>query len=229
MATAPLKQNEVQEILDEAQGEVTDVGAILQGSTTVAPAPTVAPTTSVAGAAQNGAASTVAPTTSVAASTTAPIGSVGRYLAIGDSVMLGAASPLRAAGFTVDAVESRQFGDYLDTLRALKDSGQVPQVVVVHLGTNGKINADDAHDFFELLADVPKVIVLTNWVERPWTEANNELILSLPQQYPNVTVGYWSQLAPECQGNCYAQADGYHLSADGADYYSALITSWAGI
>ena len=42
--------------------------------------------------------------------TTAP--TIGRYLAIGDSVMLGAASPLRAAGFTVDAVESRQFGDY---------------------------------------------------------------------------------------------------------------------
>ena len=138
MATAPLKQNEVQAILDEAQGQVTDVGAVLQGSTTVAPAPTtVAPATSVAGATQIGAATTVAPTTSVAASTTAAVGSIGRYLAIGDSVMLGAASPLRAAGFTVDAVESRQFGDYLDTLRALRDSGQVPEVVVVHLGTNG--------------------------------------------------------------------------------------------
>jgi peptidoglycan/LPS O-acetylase OafA/YrhL len=230
LATAPLKQNEVQASLDEAQGQVTDVDAILQGSTTVAPAPTtVAPATSVAGATQIGAATTVAPTTSVAASTTVAVSSIGRYLAIGDSVMLGAASPLRAAGFTVDAVESRQFGDYLDTLRALRDSGQVPEVVVVHLGTNGEIDADDAHDFFALLADVPKVIVLTNWVDRPWTEANNELILSLPQQYPNVSVGYWADLAPECKGNCYAQADGYHLSADGADYYAALITTWAGV
>ena len=230
LVTAPLKQNEVQAILDEAQGQVTDVDAILQGSTTVAPAPTtVVPATSVAVATQIGAATTVAPTTSAAASTTAAVGSIGRYLAIGDSVMLGAASPLRAAGFTVDAVESRQFGDYLDTLRALSASGQVPDVVVVHLGTNGAINVDDAHDFFELLADVPEVIVLTNWVDRPWTEANNELILSLPQQYPNVSVGYWADLAPECKGNCYAQADGFHLSADGADYYAALITTWAGV
>ncbi len=49
------------------------------------------------------------------ATTTAPQ-AVGRYLAIGDSVMAGAASPLKAAGFTVDAVESRQFGDYLPTV-----------------------------------------------------------------------------------------------------------------
>jgi hypothetical protein len=66
-------------------------------------------------------------------------------------------------------------------------------------------------------------------VDRPWTEPNNELIMSLPGQYPNVTVGYWADMAPRCEGNCYARADGFHLSADGADYYTALITSWAGI
>jgi hypothetical protein len=80
-----------------------------------------------------------------------------------------------------------------------------------------------------LLADVPQVIVLTVWVDKEWTEANNELILSLPDQYPNVSVGYWSDMAPDCEGNCYARADGYHLSADGADYYAALITTWAGV
>jgi hypothetical protein len=36
-------------------------------------------------------------------------------------------------------------------------------------------------------------------------------------------------MAPKCEGNCYAAADGFHLSADGADYYSALITEWAGV
>ena len=63
--------------------------------------------------------------------------------------MAGAASPLKAAGFTVDAVESRQFGDYLPQLQALKASGQTPEVVVVHLGTNGNINEDDAREFFD--------------------------------------------------------------------------------
>jgi hypothetical protein len=230
MATAPLKQNEVQVALDQAAEDVTDVGAVLQSSTTAAqPSPTVAaPTTAVAAAVDPSAA---APTTTAAAAatTTTTVPTIGRYLAIGDSVMRGAASPLRAAGFTVDAIESRQFGDYLDALRAINASGQIPQVVVVHLGTNGSINEKDAHEFFQLLADVPKVIVLTNWVDREWTDGNNDLILALPSEFPNVTPAYWHQLAPECPGDCYAASDGYHLSADGADYYAALITEWAGI
>jgi peptidoglycan/LPS O-acetylase OafA/YrhL len=235
MATAPLKQNEVQRTIDAAADDVTNLDEVLAGSTTVAanPSSTVppAPTTAVpAGGATATSVATPAPTTSnAAATTTTTPPTVGRYLAIGDSVMRGAASPLRAAGFTVDAVESRQFGDYLDTLRSLKASGQVPEVVVVHLGTNGNINEDDAREFFELLADVPRIVVLRNWVDRPWAAGNNELINTLQGEFENVTVGWWDTLAPECPGDCYAAIDGYHLSADGADYYTALITEWAGI
>jgi lysophospholipase L1-like esterase len=197
-------------------------------STTVAA--TEAPTTTLASADPNAAANpTTAPTTTTAATTTTALPSIGRYLAIGDSVMRGAASPLKAAGFTVDAVESRQFGDYLPQLQAIVNSGQLPEVVVVHLGTNGNINENDAREFFTLLKDVPKVIVLTVWVDKEWTEPNNELILSLPADFPNVQVGYWADMASHCVGNCYAASDGYHLSADGADYYAALIAEWAGI
>jgi peptidoglycan/LPS O-acetylase OafA/YrhL len=227
MFTAPLEQNEVQAALDEAAGDVTDVGELLSSTTVAA---TEAPTTTLASADPNAAANpTTAPTTTTAATTTTALPSIGRYLAIGDSVMRGAASPLKAAGFTVDAVESRQFGDYLPQLQAIVTSGQLPEVVVVHLGTNGNINEDDAREFFTLLKDVPKVIVLTVWVNKEWTEPNNELILSLPADFPNVQVGYWADMASHCVGNCYAASDGYHLSADGADYYAALIAEWAGI
>ena len=169
MATAPLRQNEVQAALDEAEGDITDVGALLESTTM--PASTVAPSTTAVAALPNAADDpATAATTTVAPTTSAP-SAIGRYLAIGDSVMAGAASPLKAAGFTVDAEESRQFGDYLAQLQALVDSGQLPEVVVVHLGTNGNIDESDAHEFFELLADVPRVIVLTNWVDRSWTES----------------------------------------------------------
>ena len=76
---------------------------------------------------------------------------------------------------------------------------------------------------------MPKVIVLRNWVDRSWTESNNELINAIDGEFANVTAGWWDTLAPECPGDCYAAADGFHLSADGADYYTALITEWAGI
>ena len=48
------------------------------------------------------------------------------------------------------------------------------------------------------------MVVLTNWVDRAWTEGNNELILALPSEFPNVNVGYWADMAPKCEGNCYA-------------------------
>ena len=232
MVTAPLKQNDVQESLEAAADDVTDVGALLSSTTLAGAEPTSTAAGQTAGvpATQSAAAADPAATTTTAAATTtaAPV-AVGPYLAIGDSVMAGAASPLKAAGFTVDAQESRQFGDYLPQLQALKASGQTPEVVVVHLGTNGNINENDARDFFDLLADVPTVIVLRNWVDRSWTESNNELINAIDGEYANVTAGWWDTLAPECPGDCYAAADGFHLSADGADYYTALITEWSGI
>ena len=62
-------------------------------------------------------------------------------LALGDSVMLGAASKVQALGFVVDAVESRQFVDGVEVAETLKEQGRLGDVVLLHLGTNG----DDRH------------------------------------------------------------------------------------
>ena len=108
MATAPLKQNEVQEAHRRGAEDVTDVGAIAaRATTTVArlPTSTVAPTTSVAPVAiRTRAASRPRHRRPAVGSDDRDRRQLGRYLAIGDSVMPGAASPLKAAGFTVDAV-----------------------------------------------------------------------------------------------------------------------------
>jgi peptidoglycan/LPS O-acetylase OafA/YrhL len=236
MATAPLKQNDVRQALDANQDAVTDLGAqtqttasVLAAGTTVAPT-AVPPTTGGAGASPSSVATTSAPSTSVAApavTTAVSTGPIDR-LAVGDSVMLGAAHSLDDYGFVVDAHESRQFGDYLPTLKNLADSGRLGSIVVVHLGTNGTIDEEDAEEFFTLLKNVPQVWVLTLAVDRSWTEGNNELLLSLPSRFPNVHVGYWGDVAANCTGNCFA-SDGFHLSEDGSDYYAQLIATWAGI
>ena len=230
MATAPLKQNDVRDRLDEQADAVTDLGD-LTGTTTVSqPAPTStapsAPTSSVAGVSP--ALTTVPAPTTVA--TTVPVGSA-RFLAIGDSVMLGAASPLKAMGFTVSAHESIQFSEVVPQVVNLIESGVTPDLVVVALGTNGTIDDDDASEMFGALSAVPHVIVLTVHVDRSWVPGNNELIQTLPGQFPNVTVLNWDALASGCvdwakaqglSGNCFG-SDGFHLSADGADYYVELI------
>ncbi|MCC6340448.1 MAG: hypothetical protein IT197_10805 [Acidimicrobiia bacterium] len=248
MARAELKPNDVEASLQANEGDDTDVGALLASTTvaTLAPPTTVAagvapttvvptgtaPTAPTTAVPAGGTAAAATPTTA-AVTTAAPV-LAGGELAIGDSVMKGAASPLRAAGFTVDAVESRQFRAYLPVIEQMQAAGQLPEVVVVHLGTNGTIDEDDADEFFTALADVPVVLVLTIYADRSWVPGNNAVIRSLQGRYPNLLVGDWAALAPDCQtwaagqglpGNCFA-SDGIHLSADGADYYTVLIETW---
>ena len=143
--------------------------------------------------------------------------------------MLGAASPLKAAGFTVDAVESRQFGDYLPT--AAGDERERPD----SRGRRRPPRHQRQHrrgrrrEFFDALADVPKVIVLTQLGRSVVDRGEQRADHVAAGQFPNVTVGCWDTLAPGVHGQLLAASDGFHLSADGADYYTALITEWAGI
>ena len=77
------------------------------------------------------------------------------------------------------------------------------------------------------------MLTLTNPAERS-TPGNNDLIRTLPSEFDNVDVLNWDALAEGCQsgrqvllpGNCFG-GDGLHLSADGADYYAALISECA--
>jgi lysophospholipase L1-like esterase len=136
--------------------------------------------------------------------------------------MLGAATQLDAGGFTVAAVESRQFVDGLDTLLALKEQGRLGDVVVVHLGTNGTIDEGDMTAMMEALADVPQVLLLTIDVPRDWTAGNNALIYDTVNTYPNAALLDWAGLADACPGDCFA-SDGYHLRTAGQEYYAQLI------
>ena len=58
-------------------------------------------------------------------------------LAIGDSVMLGAASKLAEQGVWVDAKVGRQFKEGVELVTALNAGGLLGDVLVVHLGNNG--------------------------------------------------------------------------------------------
>src|SRR5262249_7698525 len=61
-----------------------------------------------------------------------------RVTAIGDSVMLGAVQALQVAidGIVIDAAISRQTSTAIDILRSRSGSGELGDVVVVHMGNN---------------------------------------------------------------------------------------------
>jgi hypothetical protein len=224
LATAQLKVNEIQQSLDEAGDAVIDLDDLTNpGSTATPTVTTAAPATTVpAGTGPTLAPTTTSSTTSTSTTTTLPPPPPA-ILAIGDSVMLGAADELTEEGIVVSAEVNRQMSTMVPKVQELRDGGQLGGTVVVHLGTNGVLTDETVTDFFTALAGVPKVLVLT--VEAPgksWIEPNNAKIVSLPAQFPNVTVLYWDGLATQCPGNCFYD-DGIHLRQEGQDYYTALV------
>jgi peptidoglycan/LPS O-acetylase OafA/YrhL len=235
LATAELKQNEIAESLDEGSRAVTNV--LDQAAPTASPATTpatVTPATAVPGTTLPAGAVTVAPTPTTVAPSTAPPTTARPtttvppepypILAIGDSVMLGAAEELAAAGVTVDAKTSRQMVDEIANVQALRTQGRLGDAVIVHLGTNGPISQETVDAFFAELREVRKVVVLTVAAPgKPWIGPNNQLLSRLPRRFPNVTVINWPEFAARCPGDC-IYGDGIHLQPDGQRYYTQLIT-----
>ncbi len=143
-------------------------------------------------------------------------------VALGDSVMLGAAEELQARGFQVDALQSRQMNAFVPTMQTLRENGTYGSVVVVHLGTNGGFSDETLDAMLATLADVPVVLLLTAKADRGWVADNNAKLRAAPDRYDNVAVVDWEVLSAECAGRCFYD-DGIHLTQSGQDYYADII------
>ncbi len=220
MVTAELKQVEVGVRPVMSGPSASD----LLTTTTVPPATavpvTVAPPPTAVGT------PTAAPT--VAATTTVP--AIAGAYAFGDSVMDGARESLVARGIEVFARESEQIYQVTPVVEQRAAAAQLPEMVVVHLGTNDAFRGSQLNSLMDALKDVDRVVVLT--IHAPgveWAAANNEQIRALPATYPNVTVLDWDAEVATCVGNCLAAIDQTHLSADGVTFYVERIATVLGI
>lgn len=188
-------------------------------SSTVAPVETSAPTTvdPALGGDTTVPGATTAPTTPPTEPPTTPPPAPAPPTAIGESVMLGAAPQLQAGGFVVNAAESRQGNATARVVGQMKASGQLGEIVVIQVGTNGEVSDAVYDEIMSFLpaAEHPKVIFLTVHANRKWIDGNNTRIWSLKSKYPNVDVLDWNGLvsAGQIQG---IGSDGIHLSTPGA-------------
>ncbi len=164
-----------------------------------------------------------------ASPTTLPI-AVRPPLAIGESVMLGAAPQLQAGGFTVNADEARQGEDTASVVGELRTSGQIGEVVVLQVGTNGPVAAETYDEIMRFLPaeEVEQVIFLTVSAPRGWIEPNNALIWALQTRYSNVKVLDWAVLVASGQVPGLA-GDGIHLGTEASkQWYANYIFDLAG-
>ena len=142
-------------------------------------------------------------------------------LAIGDSVMLGAAAKLKEQGFWVDAVVGRQVSAGLDLVRQVAQANAIGDIVVIHLGNNGPATQERYDEIMQLLAPARLVLVLTCKVPKPWQDANNGYIYDLPARFPNVRLVDWNGLSQLTDGVFYS--DGTHLRDKGQQLYTDII------
>ena len=142
-------------------------------------------------------------------------------IAIGDSVMLGAVSPLRKQGVAVvDAKKNRQAPTGLDIIR--EQGKKLPVNVVFHLGTNGAFPATMCRDILQAVGRERRVFILTLAVPRTWEVPNNARIRRCAQSHADrVTLNDWHKAVN--QRREWVAGDGVHLRPLGANGYARLI------
>jgi peptidoglycan/LPS O-acetylase OafA/YrhL len=215
------------EILLSSQDGITS-GRVVPAVTTTLAAPTTAPATTPTTEAPGDPEVTVAtePPATTVATTTAPPVSYPPVLAIGDSVMLGAATALQeqfGGAITVDAVVARPFDDGIWSARYYRDQGLLPEVVIVHLGNNGYFTGEQFDELMEVLRDVPRVIFVTTKVTQRWQDDVNSTLIAGADRWPNARVADWKGLSqdhPEYFGD-----DLTHLLPQGAEVYAQFLAA----
>lgn len=150
--------------------------------------------------------------------------SAGTVTAIGDSVMLGSAGPLRKQVelSVIDAEVGMQVSYAVDILRSRRAAGQLGQTVVVHLGNNGAFTRGQFEEMMRVLDDVNRVVVVNVRVPRSWETPNNRVISSGVERHPNAELVDW-YAASAGQPNLFV-SDGVHLQPPGQRLYAATIS-----
>lgn len=135
-------------------------------------------------------------------------------LAIGDSVLLGAAEETAAAGYDVDVRGCRQMTEGLDVLRKHARTDGLPRVVVIALGSNSSITRADVRTALRILGPDRILGLVTPREVRgtPYTDA--AALRAAARRWPRrIALVDWVKHTKHHRGLTYS--DGIHLTNAG--------------
>jgi lysophospholipase L1-like esterase len=135
-------------------------------------------------------------------------------LAIGDSVLLGAAEETAAIGYDVDVRGCRQMAEGLDVLRKHSRADSLPRVVVIALGSNSSITRGDVRTALRILGPDRILGLVTPREVRgtPYTDAAT--LRAAATSWPRrIALVDWVKHTKRHKGMIYS--DGIHLTAAG--------------
>ena len=143
----------------------------------------------------------------------------------GDSVILGIRSKL-GDGHEISLINARigrQAPELLDVM--VHDKPHVSgSTVIFDLGNNNALTREQVVAIFEVVKNLPKIIVVNTAVPRPWRDSNNSLIADVASKYAHVTIIDWNSIS---QGHPeYFAPDGVHLVPTGVAIYVAEISKY---
>jgi hypothetical protein len=141
-------------------------------------------------------------------------------LALGDSVMLGAARVLSHKGFEVDARCARNPAEGLSIIRQRRRRGTLPEIVVVALGTNIAISARDIRRMLRAAGRRRTLMLVTPF--RSWHPFHTRPMRRVARHHPKrVKLIDWSARA---SGNRqWFWSDGTHLRPEGVEAYTRML------
>jgi peptidoglycan/LPS O-acetylase OafA/YrhL len=158
---------------------------------------------------------------------TIPVGVPPSVSAVGDSVMLDAATALKAVcpGTEVYAVVGWQAKAVFAEVATLRTAAHLGREVVIETGTNGIVSAKELDATLTALADRQKVIVVNDHMDRPWEPPNNTMFPAVVKAHPNAVLVNWD-VAANTHPN-WLSTDGVHLKPAGRAPYAQLIKTAA--
>jgi hypothetical protein len=141
-------------------------------------------------------------------------------LAIGDSVMIGAARQLARRGIEVDARCARNPREGIDVLRERKRRGKLPEIVIFALGTNIAVDARDIRRSLRVLGRRRTLMLVTPF--RSWKPFYTRAMRRAAGRHPRrVKLIDWAGRANRNQH--WIAGDGTHVQPNGAMAYARLL------
>ncbi|HVO54263.1 MAG TPA: acyltransferase family protein [Solirubrobacterales bacterium] len=152
-----------------------------------------------------------------------PITHPPRIVAFGDSVMVGAATNLKArlgSGFSMNAKVGRQASEFVELVEQLRDEGHTPNAVIIQMGNNGPLYGEDMEAIQKATAGVGELFLITDHAPVSWIEESNHALEEAAKDWPHTTLIDWAPVAAAHEDQLW---DGIHLKPGGAGLYARLV------
>ncbi|KDN59361.1 acyltransferase family protein [Exiguobacterium sp. AB2] len=152
-----------------------------------------------------------------------PIDTCPPALAIGDSVLLGLNEYLGSTfpNMEIDAELGRQVRDAQDVAATYQTYDAPGHVVFLHLGTNGAFKMEQLDTLIGQFEHADRVYLINTRVPRPWEQDVNRTLQRASELHDNVTLIDWHEASAGKKD--YFEADGVHLTIDGAEAFGRLL------